>query len=164
MSIIPPIRIGLGEDSHRIAAGRGMMIGGVSVDCGFHFVGHSDADVLLHAVTDAILGAIGLSDIGTLFPNSDSKNKDRSSGEMLQIAYQMVHEAGWRVGNLDCVVHSEVPKIQPIRGAICDSLAELLGLETQQVNVKGKTGESTGPVGRGELAEARCVALLVQQS
>lgn len=137
-----------------------MMIGGVSIDCGHHLVGHSDADVLLHAITDALLGAAGLGDIGGMFPNTSDENRNRSSSEMLQIAWEQVRSDDWSLANLDCVLESEVPKISKIRSAVIEHIALLLSVSPSQIFVKGKTGEGCGPVGRGELAEATCVALL----
>jgi 2-C-methyl-D-erythritol 2,4-cyclodiphosphate synthase len=154
------MRIGLGEDSHRTAAGGPLRIGGVDVPHDRHLVGHSDADVLLHAVTDALLGAAGLPDIGQLFPNTDAANRGRDSAEMLRLAYGRVTAAGWRLENLDCVVAAERPKISPFKDMIVARLAEILGVEAERVGVKAKTGEGVGPVGAGELIEARCVALL----
>jgi len=154
------LRIGLGEDSHRTAVGGPLRIGGVDVPHDRHLVGHSDADVLLHAVTDALLGAAGLPDIGQLFPNSDDANRGRDSAEMLRLAYDRVTAAGWRVVNLDCVVAAERPKISPYKEKIVARVAEILRVEAGRVGLKAKTGEGVGPVGREEAIEARCVALL----
>ena len=123
-------------------------------------MGHSDADVLLHAVTDALLGAAGLEDIGQLFPNTADKNRDRDSAEMLQLAYQQVMAAGYRVVNLDCVVAAQQPKLAPYKLQIRQRIAEVLSIAPDQVNVKAKTGEGVGPVGEQQAIEARCVALL----
>jgi 2-C-methyl-D-erythritol 2,4-cyclodiphosphate synthase len=154
------LRIGLGEDSHRTAVGGPLRLGGVDVPHDRHTVGHSDADVLLHAVTDALLGAAGLADIGELFPNTDPANRSRDSAQMLRLAYDRVVAAGWRIVNLDCVVAAERPKISPFKEKIVARVAEILGVEPSRVGVKGKTGEGMGPVGSGELIEARCVVLL----
>jgi 2-C-methyl-D-erythritol 2,4-cyclodiphosphate synthase len=154
------LRIGLGEDSHRTAAGGPLRLGGVDVPHDRHTVGHSDADVLLHAVTDALLGAAGLPDIGELFPNTDEANRGRDSAQMLRLAYDRVVAAGWRIVNLDCVVAAERPKISPFKEEIVARVAEVLGVEPSRVGVKAKTGEGMGPVGSGELIEARCVVLL----
>jgi 2-C-methyl-D-erythritol 2,4-cyclodiphosphate synthase len=153
-------RIGLGEDSHRTAEGGPLRIGGVDVPHSRRMVGHSDADVLLHAVTDALLGAAGLPDIGQLFPNTDAANRGRDSAEMLRLASEKVTAAGYRLVNLDCVVSAERPKLSPHKETIERRLAEILGVAPTQVNVKAKTGEGVGPVGREELIEARCVALV----
>jgi 2-C-methyl-D-erythritol 2,4-cyclodiphosphate synthase len=154
------LRIGLGEDSHRTAAGGPLRLGGVEIPHDSHLVGHSDADVLLHAVTDALLGAVGLPDIGQLFPNTDAANRGRDSAEILQLAYQRVTSAGWRLANLDCVVAAERPKIAPLKAAIAERIAAILGVEPQRINVKAKTGEGVGSVGLKEVIEARCVALV----
>ena len=123
-------------------------------------VGHSDADVLLHAITDALLGAAALPDIGRLFPNTEPANRDRDSAEMLATAAKKVAEAGYQVANLDCVVHAERPKLADYHDAIQHRIAGILGLSPFQIGLKAKTGEGAGPVGREELIEARCVALL----
>jgi 2-C-methyl-D-erythritol 2,4-cyclodiphosphate synthase len=154
------LRIGLGEDSHRTAVGGPLRLGGVDVPHDRHAVGHSDADVLLHAVTDALLGAAGLADIGELFPNTDEANRGRDSAQMLRLAYDRVTAAGWRIVNLDCVVAAERPKISPFKDVLVARVAEILGVEADRVGIKAKTGEGVGPVGSGELIEARCVALL----
>jgi 2-C-methyl-D-erythritol 2,4-cyclodiphosphate synthase len=125
-----------------------------------HLVGHSDADVLLHAVTDALLGAAGMPDIGELFPNSDEANRGRDSAEILRLAYERVQAGGWRVVNLDCVVAAERPKLAPFKKAIVERVAEVLGVEVGRVNLKAKTGEGVGAVGRGEVISSRCVVLL----
>jgi len=135
-------------------------LGGLDVPHDRHAVGHSDADVLLHAVTDALLGAAGLPDIGQMFPNTEEANRRRDSAQMLRLAYDRVMAAGWRLVNLDCVVAAERPKLSPLKEAIVARIAEILGVEPRQVNFKAKTGEGVGPVGREELIEARCVALL----
>ena len=160
MSDIKGLRIGLGMDSHRIASGGPLIVGGIKLDVDLHFVGHSDADVLLHAITDALLSAAGLPDIGQLFPNTSDENKGRDSGDMLGRAMDLVREHGWAIVNLDCVVQLERPKLSPHKGAIKKRISELLGISIDQVSVKGKTGEGVGEVGRGELGEATCVVLL----
>jgi 2-C-methyl-D-erythritol 2,4-cyclodiphosphate synthase len=126
-----------------------------------HLVGHSDADVLLHAVTDALLGAAALPDIGVMFPNTDPANRQRDSAEMLNAAAAAVANAGFRIVNLDCIVHAQRPKISDYYDAIRHRIAGLLGLNPHQIGLKAKTGEGVGPVGREEVIEARCVALLV---
>ncbi len=137
-----------------------MRIGGVDIPHDQHAVGHSDADVLLHAITDALLGAAGLGDIGELFPDNDPANKDRDSAEMLQQAQSSVMKAGYEIVNLDCVLSAQRPKIAPHKQTIRKQLAEIMNLDTDQVNLKAKTGEGVGPVGRCESIQARCVALL----
>ena len=125
-----------------------------------HLVGHSDADVLLHAVTDALLGAAGLADIGQIFPNTDEANRNRDSAEMLALAHGQVRAAGYRLVNLDCVVAAERPKLATHKQRIIARIAEILAVELNQINMKAKTGEGMGPVGREEIIEARCVALI----
>lgn len=155
------MRIGLGHDTHRLVPGGPLVIGGVSIPFDRHLLGHSDADVLLHAITDSLLGAAALGDIGEMFPDSADENRGRDSGEMLRLAYQAVRaRAGLSIVNLDCVVLAQRPKLSPHRDRIRQRIAELLGLRLDQVGVKAKTGESVGPVGREEAIVAECVALL----
>lgn len=123
-------------------------------------VGHSDADVLLHAVTDAILGACGCSDIGELFPNTAQENKNRDSREFVSAAVSLAAERGFRVANLDCIVFAEKPKLSSYKAKISQCIAELLSVEAANVNVKAKTGEAVGPIGRCEAIVAECVVLL----
>lgn len=156
------LRIGLGEDSHRLAEGGPLRLGGIDIPHDRHAIGHSDADVLLHAITDAILGAAALADIGELFPDMDPANKNRDSAEMLRMAHERVAAAGYRIVNLDCVVQAEQPKLVPRKAAIRKRIAEILSLDIEQVNVKGKTGEGVGAVGLQEVIQARCVVLLVK--
>jgi 2-C-methyl-D-erythritol 2,4-cyclodiphosphate synthase len=154
------LRIGLGEDTHRTAGGGPLRIGGVEVPHNQHLVGHSDADVLLHAITDALLGAAGLPDIGQLFPNTEEANRRRDSGEFLQLAYAKVQGAGYQLVNLDAVVSAQRPKLSSYKKVIIERIAELLEVDRSQVNVKAKTGEGVGTVGRGEVIEARVAALI----
>ena len=154
-------RVGIGHDTHRLEPGGPLVLGGLRIDHDRHSVGHSDADVLLHAVTDAILGAAALGDIGELFPDTDPVNKGRDSADMLRIAWHLVHEAGWKIANLDCIVFAERPKITPHKEAIRQRLSELLRTETKRINIKAKTGERVGPVGREEAIVAECIVQLV---
>lgn len=158
------IRVGLGFDSHRIAPTGSLILGGCIIDDNHHFVGHSDADVLLHAVTDAVLSAAGLPDIGELFPNTLDENRGRDSAEMLSLAIAQVRGSGWELINLDAVVQMERPKISGFKNAIRSRIAEILEVDVSQVMVKGKTGEGVGEIGRGELATVTCVALLERRS
>ena len=153
-------RIGLGRDLHRLAKGRRFLLGGVELPAGRGELGHSDGDVLAHAVCDAVLGAAALGDIGGLFPPSDPAWKDADSMEMLRSAFSMVKKAGWRLASLDCVVCCEEPKILPFRDNIRRSLARALEAPEDAVFVKGKTGEGLGPVGKGKAVEALAVCLL----
>lgn len=154
------LRIGFGEDSHRTGPGGPLRLGGVDVPHDRQLVGHSDADVLLHAITDAVLGAAALPDIGRLFPNTDAANRGRDSAKMLAIAAQKVAEAGFQIINLDCVVHAERPKLADYIDAIRHRIAGILRLSPFQIGLKAKTGEGVGAVGREEVIAARCVALL----
>jgi 2-C-methyl-D-erythritol 2,4-cyclodiphosphate synthase len=147
-------------DSHCLEAGGPLRLGGVDVPHNRQLVGHSDADVLLHAVTDALLGAAALPDIGQLFPNTDAANRGRDSAEMLSIAAGKVAAAGYRVVNLDCVVSAQRPKLAEHLDAIRNRVAGILGLKPLQIGLKAKTGEGVGPVGREEAIEAQCVVLL----
>lgn len=156
------LRIGIGEDAHRLAAEGPLRLGGVEIPHDQHLVGHSDADVLLHAVTDALLGAAGLPDIGELFPNTLPENKNRDSAQMLQLARERVAAAGFQIVNLDCVISAQRPRLAPYKQAIRQRIAEVLQVDASQVNLKAKTGEGVGPIGREETIEARCVALLEQ--
>jgi 2-C-methyl-D-erythritol 2,4-cyclodiphosphate synthase len=126
----------------------------------FHLVGHSDADVLLHALTDALLGAAALPDLGTLFPNTDEANRKRDSAEMLALAAKRVSDRKFHIVNLDCVVRAERPKLADYYEAIRHRIAGILGISPFQIGIKAKTGEGIGAVGQGEVIEARCVALL----
>jgi 2-C-methyl-D-erythritol 2,4-cyclodiphosphate synthase len=155
------LRVGLGEDSHRLAPGGPLRLGGIDIPHDAHAVGHSDADVLLHAVTDALAGAAGLPDIGEQFPDTDEAYRGTDSAELLDEVRRQVAQAGWQIANLDCVITAQRPKIAPHKPAIQRRLAELLHVEADRVNLKGKTGEGLDAVGRGELIQARCVVLLV---
>ncbi len=163
MNGLSAMRIGLGIDSHRIASGGPMILGGMRLDEDFHFVGHSDADVLLHAITDAILSAAGLPDIGQLFPNTSEENRGRDSADMLSVAMQAVRQAGWTINNLDCVVQLELPKLSGLKELMKQRIAEILQIESNQIAIKGKTGEGVGEIGRGELCQATCVVLLIKR-
>jgi len=154
------MRVGIGHDTHRLAAGGPLRLGGIDIPHDRHALGHSDADVLLHAITDALLGAAALGDIGELFPNTDPANKGRDSAEMLRQAAGRVVAAGFKVENLDCIVFAERPKLGPHKQAICRRIAEILSLQPTQVGVKAKTGEGVGEIGREEIIVAQCVALV----
>ena len=153
-------RVGIGHDTHRLAEGGPLRIGGIDIPHDKHAVGHSDADVLLHAVTDALLGAAALGDIGEMFPDTDEANRDRDSAEMLRIAYEAVCKNGFHVVNLDCIVFAERPKFSSYKDSICQRVAEVLKIDKTAVGIKAKTGEDSGPVGQQEVIMAQCVALL----
>ncbi len=138
------------------------MIGGIPIVFDRGALGHSDADVLLHAATDALLGAAGMGDIGQWFPDTDPANKGKDSAEMLARVWAFVREEGWTLINLDAVVFAQRPKLAPYRQAIQRRVAEILGVQPEQVSVKAKTGEGVGPIGHEEAIAAECVALLVR--
>jgi 2-C-methyl-D-erythritol 2,4-cyclodiphosphate synthase len=154
------LRIGIGEDSHRTAPGGPLRIGGIDVPHDRQLVGHSDADVLLHAITDALLGAAALPDIGRLFPNTDPANRGRDSADMLAAAAAKIAEEGFRIENLDCIIHAERPKLADYQDAIRHRIAGILRLNPHQIGLKAKTAEGAGPVGREEIIAARCIVLL----
>ena len=135
-------------------------MGGIDIPHDREAVGQSDADALLHAVTDALLGAAALGDIGQMFPDDDPANQGRDSAEMLRAARRAVAARGWRIANLDCIVHAQRPKLAPYRDAMCRRIAEVLRIDPGQVSVKAKTGELVGSVGREEVLAAECAALL----
>jgi 2-C-methyl-D-erythritol 2,4-cyclodiphosphate synthase len=137
-----------------------LRLGGIDIPAEAHAVGHSDADVLLHAVTDALLGAAALGDIGDMFPDDDPANRGRDSAEMLSLAWREVGGRGFRIVNLDCIVFAQQPKLSPYKQRICQRIAKTLGVPIECVGIKAKTGESVGPVGRCEAIAAQCVALL----
>ena len=145
-----PVRTGIGYDSHRFTPGGPLVLGGVDIPSDVHLHGHSDGDALAHAVTDAVLGAAGLGDIGAMFPDSDPANAARDSIEMLILAVGHVEAAGWRVGHLDVVVITETPRILPYRAAMRERIARAVSCEPDDVSIKGKSNEGMGFVGRGE--------------
>jgi len=154
------IRVGEGWDVHQLAAGRRLILGGVEVPHSLGLLGHSDADVLLHAVTDALLGAAALGDIGRHFPDTDAQFRGADSAVLLAEAARRVRAAGWQIGNVDSTVIAQAPKLAPHIPAMCARIAEVLQLSPGQVNVKAKTAEKLGPVGEGRAMEARAVVLL----
>jgi 2-C-methyl-D-erythritol 2,4-cyclodiphosphate synthase len=153
-------RIGEGWDVHALVEGRKLILGGVEVPYHLGLLGHSDADVLLHAITDALLGAAALGDIGTHFPDTDARFKGANSSVLLAEAARRVREKGFEIGNVDSTIIAQAPKLAPHMPAIRAKLARTLGLEPDQVNVKAKTAEKMGPVGLGQAMEARAVVLL----
>jgi 2-C-methyl-D-erythritol 2,4-cyclodiphosphate synthase len=155
------IRVGLGYDVHALVPGRRLRLGGIVIESTHGLLGHSDADVLLHAITDAILGAAGLGDIGRLFPDTDAGLKGADSLELLRVAAGKVREAGWTVANVDAVVIAERPKIAPHVAAMRSRIAPVLGVAESAIGIKGKTTERLGFTGRGEGIAAQAVALLV---
>ncbi len=157
-------RIGQGWDVHRLAAGRPLILGGVTIPSELGLEGHSDADILSHAITDALLGAAGLGDIGMHFPDSDPRWKDADSLIFLRHARDLVAAQGYAIANVDTSVILERPKLKDYRQAIREKLAGTLGLAAGQVSVKFKTAERVGPVGEGRSAEAQAVVLLTPAS
>ncbi len=155
-----PIRVGQGFDVHVLCEGRPLILGGVTIPHTHGLMGHSDADALLHAITDAILGAAGLGDIGRHFPDTDPQYKGADSRVLLRHAYEQVRAAGWRVGNVDATIHAQKPKIAPHAPAMVANIEADLQLEPGSVNVKGKTNEAIGFVGRQEGIAVTTVALL----
>jgi 2-C-methyl-D-erythritol 2,4-cyclodiphosphate synthase len=156
----PNIRIGEGWDVHALVPGRKLIIGGVDIPFDRGLMGHSDADVLLHAITDALLGAAGLGDIGQHFPDTDAAFKGADSVKLLQEAMCRVRAAGFELGNLDSTVIAQAPKLAPHIPAMRTRIAQALSVQASQVNVKAKTAEKLGPVGEGLSMEARAVVLL----
>lgn len=155
-------RVGLGWDNHRIAAGRPLILGGVQVECEFGLEGHSDADVLAHALTDAILGGLALGDIGVHFPDTDPSWRGCDSMVFLKHAVSLAAAEGYHISNADCTVVLERPKLKNYRVRIRERLAEAIGLDASRVSVKFKTAEKVGPVGEGRSAEAQAVVLLLR--
>ena len=157
------LRIGIGKDIHRLETGRRFLLGGVEIPFEKGEAGHSDGDVLAHAVIDAILGAAGLGDIGELYPSEDPEWKDANSLELLKGAWHRVKAQGWRLVNLDCTVTCEKPKFLPFREDIRRSLSRALEADPQVIFVKGKTNEGLGPLGKSEAVEALAACLLEKE-
>jgi len=156
-------RIGQGFDVHEFAEGRPLIIGGVTIAYEKGLIGHSDADVLLHTVTDAALGAIGEGDIGRHFPDTDPEFKDADSAKLLAYIWNIVEEKGYKLGNIDCTIIAQAPKMAPYITQMRDRIAQLLNAEPSQVNVKATTTEKLGFTGRGEGIAAQATILLIQK-
>ena len=154
------MRIGQGWDNHRLKTGRPLILGGVTIPSDFGLDGHSDADILLHAITDALLGSVALGDIGMHFPDTDPQWRGAASAQFVQHAQSLVTQRGYAIVNLDCTVILERPKLKDFRTAIRENVAHLLNLPLADVNVKFKTSEKVGPVGEGLSAEAQAVVLI----
>ncbi len=159
---LAPVRTGIGYDSHRFAPGGPMRLGGVDIPADVHLAGHSDGDAICHALTDAILGAAALGDIGQLFPDTDPANKGKDSIHMLQAALARIAGDGWRVANVDVTVIAEQPKIGPHRERIRERLADAMEMPVGAVSVKGKTNEGMGWVGRREGLAVMAVATIAR--
>ena len=153
-------RVGIGTDIHRIVEDRKLMLGGVHIPYPAGLLGHSDGDVALHAIVDALLGAAGLGDIGTLFPDTDVQWKDADSKIFLYTVKEQLEKKGWEVVNVDLTIHAEAPKLGPLKGQIRRCIAGLLGMDFQAVNVKAKTNEGLGEIGAGDAMAATAIALL----
>ena len=153
-------RIGEGWDTHALVPGRRLVIGGVVIPFHLGLLGHSDADVLLHAITDALLGAAALGDIGTHFSDTDERWRGADSWKLLQATGGLVQAAGWHINNIDSTVIAQAPKLAPFMGAMRERVAAALQLDLNQVNIKAKTAEKLGPVGSGHAIEARAVVLI----
>jgi 2-C-methyl-D-erythritol 2,4-cyclodiphosphate synthase len=160
MSLSENVGVGISMDSHRLVDGGPLVLGGIEIPFEKSMAGHSDGDCLLHAVMDAVLSAAGLPDLGTIFPDTSEENRGRSSLDMCKEVSRQLSVAGARVLTIDSVVICEAPRIAPHKEAICASMAEVFGVKPRKVNVKGKTAEGMGPLGRGEGIEARAVALV----
>nr|WP_236599191.1 2-C-methyl-D-erythritol 2,4-cyclodiphosphate synthase [Ramlibacter monticola] len=156
------MRVGEGWDTHALVPGRRLLLGGVEIPYERGLLGHSDADVLLHAITDALIGAAGLGDIGKHFPDTDERFRGADSIVLLREAARRVREAGWSLANVDSTVVAQAPKLAPHIEAMRSRIAEALGIAPGQVNVKAKTAEKLGPVGMGQSIEARAVVLLAR--
>ena len=154
------LRIGEGWDIHALVEGRKLVLGGVEIPYSKGLLGHSDADALMHAITDALFGAAALGDIGTHFPDTDAQFNGANSSELLAEAARRVRAKGFEIGNVDSTVIAQAPKMAPHIEAMRTRIAEVLGVAVDQVNVKAKTAENMGPVGAGQAMEARAVVLL----
>ena len=157
---MPAIRVGEGWDTHALVTGRPLILGGVTIPHTHGLLGHSDADALLHAITDAVLGAASLGDIGRHFPDTDPQFKGADSIVLLKEAARRVADAGWHIGNVDATIVAQAPKMAPHILAMRGHIAQALGLAMDAVNVKAKTAEKMGPVGEGRAIDARAVCLL----
>ena len=160
MTMPTRLRVGEGWDTHALVPGRRLVLGGVEIPSARGLLGHSDADALLHAITDALIGAAGLGDIGQHFPDTDERFRGADSVALLQEAAARVRAAGWRIANVDSTVVAQAPKLAPHIPAMRERIAQALGLAPGEVNVKAKTAEKLGPVGMGQAIEARAVVLL----
>jgi 2-C-methyl-D-erythritol 2,4-cyclodiphosphate synthase len=154
------MRIGSGHDTHRLVDGRPLILGGVRIEHARGLAGHSDADVVLHAVTDALLGAAGLGDIGDVYPDTDPAYKDCDSARFVTETVARLSKLGWQIVNLDLTIFAQEPKLGPVKAAIRDHVAKLLGVPRDEVNVKAKTGEYVGHIGRGEAIGCHAVVLI----
>jgi 2-C-methyl-D-erythritol 2,4-cyclodiphosphate synthase len=158
------IRVGIGHDTHRLAEGRPLLLGGVRIAHPRGLIGHSDADVVLHALTDALLGAAGLGDIGDAYPDTEPAWKDADSRVFLRETLARLNRDGWRIVNVDIILFAQEPKLGPIKADIRKNLAQLLGLDAGCVNIKAKTGEHVGHIGRAEALACQAAVLIEQKT
>jgi 2-C-methyl-D-erythritol 2,4-cyclodiphosphate synthase len=156
------MRIGIGHDTHRLVEGRPLVLGGVRLQHPRGLAGHSDADVVLHALTDALLGAAGLGDIGDAYPDTDPTNHERDSADFVRETLARLKRARWQLVNVDVIIFAQEPKLGPLKAEIRKNLAGLLGLDVGAVNIKAKTGEGVGVIGRAEAISCQAVALIDQ--
>lgn len=157
-----PWRTGIGYDLHRTTPDRPLILGGVRISCEFGLAGHSDADVVLHALTDALLGAAGLGDIGDLFPDTDPAYRDADSRQFVRVALEKVRNAGWQLANADIIIHAQRPKLGPHKLTIRNAVAELAGIAPGTVGIKATTNEGLDAVGRGEAIACWATVLLAR--
>jgi 2-C-methyl-D-erythritol 2,4-cyclodiphosphate synthase len=157
------VRVGLGYDTHRLVAGRPLILGGVRIEHGRGLLGHSDADVVLHAVADALLGAAALGDIGEHYPDTDPQWHGLKGERLVREVFDRVVEEGWRPAHCDLIVHAQEPKLGPHKAAMRANIARLLSLDLSSVNVKAKTGENVGSIGRGEAISCHAIVSLVSK-
>ena len=155
------LRVGEGWDTHALVPDRPLILGGIKIPHSHGLLGHSDADALLHAITDALIGAAAMGDIGSHFPDTDTAYANADSAKLLQTAWLAVQQRGWSLNNLDCTIVAQAPKMAPHIPAMRERIAQCLGVAVEQVNVKAKTAERMGPVGEGKALEARAVVLLM---
>jgi 2-C-methyl-D-erythritol 2,4-cyclodiphosphate synthase len=158
--MIDRLRVGIGHDTHCFGVGSFIMIGGVFIEYSRSLLGHSDADVLLHAVSDALLGAAGLGDIGEMFPDTDPANRNIDSAILLKSICTKIYSEGWQIINIDTIIFAEKPKMSPYKEKIKNRIAEITSIKPTQVNIKAKTGEHIGIIGKEEAISAQCIALL----
>ncbi|MFH2129720.1 MAG: 2-C-methyl-D-erythritol 2,4-cyclodiphosphate synthase [bacterium] len=156
------MRIGIGYDVHQLQSGRNLVLGGIRIPSDKGLLGHSDADVLVHAIIDALLGALALGDIGKLFPDTDNRYKDINSLELLEQVLDRIQKKGWQIGNLDTIIMAEQPKLQPFIPRMTESIAENLQIDQEQVSIKATTTEKLGFIGREEGIAAQAIVLLIK--
>jgi len=156
-------RIGIGHDTHRLQSDRPLILGGIKIDHDFGLAGHSDADIVLHALTDALLGAVAEGDIGDHFPDDDPSNAGKASHEFLAYSLKLVKGHGLHIANADIIIHAQKPRLSKHKENIKNSVARILCIEPTQVNIKAKTGENVGPVGRLEAMECHAIVLLTNE-